>query len=114
MRKELPIYECSNSYNEFSDQRYPVHISKVEWINFITEKYPNGCMQISCYDAQEGSYYATSLLKCCVDKKGRYAIWGKHKFYEGYKGALILRGVPYGLVETIREFAKPYGTVVLS
>lgn len=58
------------------------------------------------------AYYATRLLKCYVSKKGRYAIWGKHRFYEGYSGGLILRGVPYKSIETIRDAAKPYGTIV--
>jgi len=107
-----PIYECSNYYNEFSEQLYPVNISDVKWVNFICDKYPNGCIQISCHDAQENAYYTTRLLKCYVSKKGRYAIWGKHRFYEGYSGGLILRGVPYKSIETIRDAAKPYGTIV--
>ena len=57
-------------------------------------------------------YNATRLLKCYVSKKGRYAIWGKHRFYEGYSGGLILRGVPYNSIETIRDTAKSYGTIV--
>lgn len=107
-----PIYECSNCYNEFSEQLYPVNISDVKWINLICDKYPNGCIQITCHDAQENAYYATRLLKCYMSKKGRYAIWGKHRFYEGYSGGLILRGVPYKSIETIRDAAKPYGTIV--
>lgn len=109
---EMPVYECSNCYNEFSEQLYPVNISDVKWINLICDKYPNGCIQITCHDAQENAYYATRLLKCYVSKKGRYAIWGKHRFYEGYSGGLILRGVPYKSIETIRDAAKPYGTIV--
>lgn len=109
---KLPIYECTNQYNEFSEQLYPVNISNVKWVNLICDKYPNGCIQISCHDAQENAYYATRLLKCYVSKKGRYAIWGKHRFYEGYSGALILRGVPYKTVDTIKDAAKPYGTIV--
>lgn len=42
-----PIYECSNCYNEFSEQLYPVNISDVKWINLICNKYPNGCIQIT-------------------------------------------------------------------
>lgn len=104
--------QCTNQYNEFSEQLYPVNISNVKWVNLICDKYPNGCIQISCHDAQENAYYATRLLKCYVSKKGRYAIWGKHRFYEGYSGALILRGVPYKTVDTIKDAAKPYGTIV--
>lgn len=109
---KLPIYECSNWYNESSEQKYPVEIYKVEWINFVCDKYPDGCVQISCKDAQDGAYYTTELLKCHVNRKGRYAIWGKHRFYEEYYGALVLRGVPSGLTETIKDAAKPYGTIV--
>lgn len=109
---KMPIYECSNWYNEFSEQLYPVNISDVKWVNFICDKYPNGCIQITCHDAQENAYYATRLLKCYVSKKGRYTIWGKHRFYEGYSGGLILRGVPYKSIETMRDAAKPYGTIV--
>lgn len=112
MEKKLPIYECHNQYNEFSEQLYPVNISSVRWVNLICDKYPEGCIQISCHDAQENAYYVTHLLKCYVSKRGRYAIWGKHRFYEGYSGALILRGVPYKSLETIRDAAKPYGTIV--
>ena len=90
---KMPVYECSNCYNEFSEQLYPVNISDVKWINLICDKYPNGCIQITCHDA-------------------KYAIWGKHRFYEGYSGGLILRGVPYKSIETIRDAAKPYGTIV--
>ena len=80
--------------------------------SYIQSIYPNGCIQISCHDAQENAYYATKLLKCYVSKKGRYAIWGGHRFYEGYSGGLILRGVPYKSIETIKDAAKPYGTIV--
>lgn len=34
------------------------------------------------------------------------------RIYEGYSGGLILRGVPYKSIETIRDAAKPYGTIV--
>lgn len=112
MERKLPIYECHNQHNEFSEQLYPVNISSVRWVNLICDKYPDGCIQISCYDAQENAYYSTKLLKCYVCKKGRYAIWGKHRFYEGYSGALKLRGVPYRSLDTIRDSAKPYGTIV--
>ena len=67
----MPVYECSNCYNEFSEQLYPVNISDVKWINLICDKYPNGCIQITCHDAQENAYYATRLLKCYVSKKGK-------------------------------------------
>lgn len=66
---KLPVYECTNQYNEFSEQLYPVNISSIRWVNLICEKYPDGCIQISCYDAQENAYYATRLLKCYVNKK---------------------------------------------
>lgn len=112
MKEKLPIYECHNQYNEFSDQLYPVNISSVRWVNLICDKFPDGCIQISCHDAQVGAHYSTGLLKCYVSKKGRYAIWGNHRFYEGYSGALILKGVPYGVVETIKDAAKPYGTII--
>lgn len=108
----MPIYECSNCYNEFSEQLYPVKISDVKFVNFICEKYPNGCIQISCYDAQENAYYVTQLLKCYVSKKGRYAIWGKHRFYEGYSGGLILKGVPYKTANAIKDIAELYGTII--
>lgn len=109
---KLPIYKCTNNYNQYSEQVYPIYISCVRWINFVCSKYPNGCIQISCQDAQENAYYATGLLKCYISKKGRYAIWGKHRFYEGYSGKLILTGVPYESIETIREAAKHYGTIL--
>ena len=109
---KLPIYECSNCYNEFSKQIFPVNISEVNYVKFTSNRYPNGCIQISCHDAQENAYYATGLLKCHVSRKGRYAIWGKHRFYEGYSGALVLRGVPYKTISTIKEAAIPYGTIV--
>lgn len=37
---------------------------------------------------------------------------GTEIFYEGYSGALKLRGVPYKTVDTIKDAAKPYGTIV--
>lgn len=107
---KMPIYECSNCYNEFSDQLYPYYICKVEYIDFKMGRYKDGCIQISCKSID--GYYTTGLLKCYTNKKGRYAIWGKHRFYEGYSGGLILRGVPYKSIETIRNAAKPYGTIV--
>lgn len=110
--KWLPIYECSNQYDEFSKQLYPVNIESVRFVNFTNSQYPNGCILISGKDAQENAYFATRLLKCCINSKGRYAIWGKHRFYEGYSGALILRGVPEKSKGSLRDAAKPYGTVV--
>lgn len=110
--KRLPVYECSNQYDGFSKQLYPVDIESVRYINFKSGQYPNGCIQISGKDAQENAYFATRLLKCYINSKGRYAIWGKHRFYEGYSGALVLRGVPEESKESLRAAAKPYGTVV--
>lgn len=112
LNKTLPVYECSNQYDEFSGQLYPVNIESVRYVNFISNKYPNGCIQISGKDAQENAYFSTRLLKCYINKKGRYAIWGKHRFYEGYSGALILKGVPEESKESLRDAAKPYWTIV--
>ena len=87
--RQLPIYEWSNQYDEYSKQLYPINIESVRYINFRSKQYPNGCIQISGKDAQENAYFST-VLKCYINKKGRYAIWGKHRFYEGYSGALNL------------------------
>ena len=110
--EKLPIYKCSNCYNEYSDQLYPVNISFVKWIDFTSNKCPDGLIQIGCHNAQYDEFYVTTPLKCYAGKKGRYAIFGKHRFYEGYSGALILRGVPYKAVNGIRNAAKSYGTIV--
>lgn len=45
-------------------------------------------------------------------RKADMQFGGKHRFYEGYSGALILKGVPYKSLETIRDTAKPYETIV--
>lgn len=57
------IYECSNCYDEFSEQLYPVNISDVKWINFICDKYPNGCIQITCHDAQKKCLLCNKTFK---------------------------------------------------
>lgn len=71
---KLPIYECTNQYNEFSEQLYPVNISNVKWVNLICDKYPNGCIQISCHDAQENAYYATRLNEEYEREDGKYLV----------------------------------------
>lgn len=110
---KIPIYECSNKYNEFTNQLYPVNISSVRYVNLVCDKFPNGCIQISCHDANMNAYYSTGLLKCYVSTKGRYAIWGRHRFYEGYNGSLILKGVPYNTRDTISDAARKYGTILI-
>lgn len=35
---KLPIYECSNTYNEFSEQLYPVNISSIRYVDLICNK----------------------------------------------------------------------------
>ena len=46
----LPIYKCSNCYNEYSDQLYPVNISFVKWLDFTSKRCPDGLIQIGCHD----------------------------------------------------------------
>lgn len=103
-------YEVTNWNNGYSEQLYPIEIKKVLYVNFISKSYPNGCMQISCMSVD--GYYTTGLLKCYISKKGRYAIWGKHRIYEGYHGPVELIGVPYSLQKAIQSCAEQYGSLI--
>jgi len=99
--QQIQKYDVS-SYNDYSEQIYPIKVNKVEYVNFISEKYSNGCIQISCQTID--GYYCTGLLKCYVSKKGKYTIWGKHRIYEGYSGAIKLIGIPYSMEDIIKTF----------
>jgi hypothetical protein len=103
-------YEVSNWGNEYSDQKYPLHIDRVAFVDFPSVKYPNGAIQISC--KTEDGYWASGLLKCYISKKGKYAIWGKHRIYEGYRGGVELIGVPFRVKESLRSLADKYGSVI--
>ena len=107
---ELHTYEVSNQWNEYSEQRYPIHVSWVRYIEFVSTKYPNGMLSISAEDV-DGHFCST--VKCYVDKDGkRYGIFGKHKIYEGYHGGIRLIGVPYGIKNTIRSCCRGTDSVV--
>jgi hypothetical protein len=81
---------------------YPIQVLKVEYIDFISKKLPDGCIQISCSSID--GHYSTGLLRCYTSKKGKYAVWGKRRFYVGYNGPVKLIGVPYGIIETVKKF----------
>lgn len=85
-------YECSNWHNEYSSQRYPLHIIDVTFTDIISKKTPDGMLYVSVKDV---AGYCSSLLKCYKNAKGeRYCIFGKHRLYEGYSGPVMLIGVP--------------------
>lgn len=107
---ELHKYEVSNWVNEYSNQRYPIQIGWVKYIEIISKKYPNGMLSISAEDVD--GHFCTQL-KCYIDKDGkRYCIFGKHKLYEGYRGGIRLIGVPIGLKDTIRGCCGGTGSIV--
>lgn len=103
-------YKVSNWGNECSEQKYPLRIDKVEFVNFTAAKYPDGAIQISC--KTDDGHWVSGLLKCHLSKKGKYAIWGKHRIYEGYCGSVELVGVPYGIREGLKPLADMYGSVI--
>lgn len=94
-------YEVSNCYNSSSGQLYPIYVEKVEHVNIVTKKYPNGYLQVSCRSID--GYYS-SMLKCYISKKGKYAIWGKRRIYEGYNGYVRLIGVPTTSIDSVKLF----------
>jgi len=103
-------YEVSNWGNEYSDQKYPLHIDKVEFVDFLSAKYPKGAIQVSC--KTDDGHWVSGFLKCYLSKKGRYAIWGKHRIYEGYRGGVELIGIPYGVQEGLKSLADMYGSII--
>lgn len=114
---KLPIYECPNftSLASMASQRPPVNIINVKWYesedSYEKERYPDGYIVIFARDARNFDY--SVKLKCYISKKGRYAIYGKHRFYEGYSGAIILRNLPpWERYDIVRNAAKQYGTIV--
>lgn len=106
---DVPIYECANSKKDSSRQKYPVFVRDVVWVPRICEKAPNGTLQIYFQEAGKKSFSMTTLLQCYIGKKGRYTIWGKHRFYEGYTGPVVLRNVPEKVKDVIREDAENMG-----
>ena len=109
----IPVYDCATEKNvKISARVYPVRIDWVRWIDIVCDGYPNGFIQISCYDAGNNRVYATSFLKSYVNRNGRYAVWGQHRFYEGYAGGIILRRVPDEIRSTVEAEAKKYGTLI--
>lgn len=113
---KMPIYEFQGSSEVAwfgKNPAIPLCILSVKHIPFESSKYPNGFIQIR-YDDYAQDWNTTGLLKCYVTGKGRYAIWGKHRFYEGYEGGIVLRGLPYYKSEmnSIRKLAESYGSIV--
>ena len=103
-------YEISNWYNGYREQLYPINIISVNYVDFISKKFPSGCIQISCQTVD--GYYCTGLLKCYISQKGKYTIWGKHRIYVGYSGSLELIGVPISVASAVESCAEQYGTIV--
>lgn len=111
---KMPIFEFQGSFESgVNDPTIPLCVFRVEHIPFESSKYPNGFIQISYSDYLQ-DWNSTGLLKCYTSGKGRYTIWGKHRFYEGYEGGIVLRGLPYDKteMESIRRLAEPYGSIV--
>lgn len=94
-------YECSNCWSEYSGQRYPIFINRVEYSEIISKNVPDGMLLVSIEDVDG---HCCSLLKCYKNAKGqRYCIFGKHRLYEGFHGPVELVGVPYQLRDCITK-----------
>lgn len=92
-------YECSNWFNPYSGQRYPVSINSVRYTDIVGKKTPNGML---CVSAEDVDGHFCTLLKCYKTAKGaRYCVFGKHRLYEGYNGPVELVGVPVSVREAI-------------
>lgn len=112
---KIPIYECHNQIDYDAIQIIPLYIYQVKYVGFKSHKYPNGCIQIEYADYDDyAPYCTTGFLKCYVCGKGKYAIWGRHRFYEGYSGSIILKGLPYSenIINDIRKEAEKYGSII--
>lgn len=97
--KKVHKYECSNWFNEYSSQRYPMHINSVTYTPIIGKKVPDGML---CVSAEDVDGHFCTLLKCYKNARGeRYCVFGKHRLYEGYDGPVELIGVPVGVREAI-------------
>lgn len=100
-------YHCSNCYNSSSSQIYPLFLSKIEYVPFVTDECPDGCAQISCHTVD--GYWTSSLLKCYRTRKGKYVNFGGSRIYIGTKSQPFkLLDVPPSLQKTIDECAKKY------
>lgn len=102
-------YEVSNWTNEYCEQMYPINVERVYFVDMVSKKLNNGCLQISCMTTD--GYYSI-VHKCYQSKKGRYTIWGKHRIYEGYSGSIELIGVPLHIKDAIQSCADHYGSIV--
>lgn len=97
--RKVQKYECSNWFNPYSGQRYPVYINSVRYTEIVCKKTPNGML---CVSAEDVDGHFCSVLKCYKNAKGeRYCIFGKHRLYEGYDGPVELVGVPVSIREAI-------------
>lgn len=65
------IYECSNWFNSYSGQRYPVAINSVRYTDIVGKKTPNGML---CVSAEDVDGHFCSLLKCYKNARGERAI----------------------------------------
>lgn len=110
---KIPIYECHNQVDMEAIQTIPLYVYSVKYIDFKSHKYPDGCIQIE-YANYGDDLCTTKMLKCYISKIGRYTIWGRHRFYEGYSGSIILKGLPYNerIIADIRQESKKYDSVV--
>lgn len=98
-------YHCSNIYNGYSNQIYPIYLSKIEYVDFICEKYPNGCAQISCQTVD--GYWVSSLLKCYISKKGKYVNFGGTRIYINTKPQPFeIINIPKNIEQTIKKFER--------
>lgn len=97
--QNIHTYECSNWFNPYSGQRYPIFINSTKYVEIVGRKTPDGMLGVSVEDV-DGHFY--SLLKCYKTASGRrYCVFGKHRLYEGFSGSVELVGVPTSLRKTI-------------
>ena len=99
--EKIHRYNVSNWLNEYSGQRYPLSVNRVEYEPITSKKYPDGMLLVSIEDVDG---HCCSLLKAYKNKKGqRYCIWGGHRLYEGYHGPVMLVGVPWSMQRSLEE-----------
>lgn len=113
MYKDVPTYQVSNNYNESSSQLYPLYITHISRMEIPTRDNSAPIIKLLIHCISDDGHYVTQPLFARYDKYHKlYCTWGRHRFYEDYRGPVRLIGVPPKLKDALQDIGKQYGTVI--